>query len=139
MFKFRGQRKDNGEWVVGWYCMNSFGIVHWLKEETNTAHIIITKSGYVHEVHKESLSVSFGKLDSNKQEIFASFEIDGVMTTGGDVVELKHIQGKQFKVQYSAIGCEFIMQRPDSDIVWNVSNAGQFEITIIGKGGGNDK
>ena len=91
------------------------------------------------EIHKESLSISFGKLDSNKQEIFASFEIDGVMTTGGDVVELKHIQGKQFKVQYSAIGCEFIMQRPDSDIVWNVSNAGQFEITIIGKGGGNDE
>lgn len=128
MFKFRGQSTLTGEWVTGWHFMDVGLEIHY-----------ILSIGVPNEVHKETLSISFGKLDSNKQEIFASFEIDGVMTTGGDVVELKHIQGKQFKVQYSAIGCEFIMQRPDSDIVWNVSNAGQFEITIIGKGVGNDK
>lgn len=136
MFKFRGQRKDNGEWVVG----NLVELINVINGTKSKCYGIVDDATDINEeIHKESLSISFGKLDSNKQEIFASFEIDGVMTTGGDVVELKHIQGKQFKVQYSAIGCEFIMQRPDSDIVWNVSNAGQFEITIIGKGGGNDK
>ena len=131
MFKFRGQRKDNGKWVVGYYVV-------WYEIDEDV-HTIRADDGRYYKVHPSSLSIGFSKLDSTRAEIFASFEIDGVMTTGGDVVELKHIQGKQFKVQYSAIGCEFIMQRPDSDIVWNVSNAGQFEITIIGKGGGNDK
>lgn len=127
MFKFRGQVKSTPVWMTGYYTFDE-GENHYI--ENGIGRFTVTK---------ESLSVSFGKLDSNDQEIFASFEIDGVMTAGGDVVELKHIQGKQFKVQYSSIGCEFIMQRPDSDIVWNVSNAEQFEITIIGKGGGNDK
>lgn len=138
MFKFRGQRKVSGEWVVG-------------DLDTTTKNIdyeIWAGKDEWYAVHPNSLSISTGKLDSNGAEIFASFEIDGVMTEGGDVVEVKGNQDRSnngvFEVKYMArwdSGCEFELISAKGEEYDNSLHGGihSSEITIIGKqGGGNE-
>lgn len=137
MFRFRGKRKDNGEWVVGCYC-----------EKYSRACIYNKKDGFWYEIHQDSLSISTGKPDSKKEEIFASFPIDGVMTEGGDVVEVKGNQDRSnngvFEVKYMArwdSGCEFELISAKGEEYDNSLHGGihSSEITIIGKqGGGNE-
>lgn len=150
MFKFRGQR-NNGEWVVGHY------VAIWDSQYNHYNHYIYTgndraiddyRDGFVDErllVKPETLSVSFGKLDSTGTEIFASFEVDGVMTDGGDVAEVKGLEGFKYGIKYSLNGCGFMIYRTGCDtglvmsIISSISNINSSELTIIGKGGGNDK
>lgn len=126
MFRFRGKRKDNGEWVVGCYC-----------EKYSRACIYNKKDGFWYEIHPHALSVSFGKLDSNKQEIFASFEIDGVMTTGGDAVR---VNGNNYNIKYSPDLASFIavnVNGKESGKLFHYIDIDN--LTIIGKqGGGNE-
>lgn len=124
MFKFRGQRKDNGEWVVGWYWYDYASDTH-----------VIHYDGIDVAVHKESLSVSTGKLDSTDTEIFASFPLDGVMTTGGDVVE--QLGGWTMKACYDKFNSCFSLVN-DGGYAMLLSSFGSASLTIIGKGGGND-
>lgn len=128
MFKFRGQRKDNGEWEVGMLdCLYSSG------DEFK----YVTVNG--HEIHPSSLSISFGKLDSNKQEIFASFEIDGKMTRGGDVLS-NGVSVDSFDAYYDKQYATFYLRKRLTTKFWEhglMNESAKF--TIIGKGGGNDK
>jgi hypothetical protein len=76
MFKFRGQRVDNKEWIEG-------GLVY---DNTDNTYFVYSSFEYGEEVIPETLSMSTGQLDKNKEMIFGSFEVDGKMSKGGDVV-----------------------------------------------------
>jgi len=126
MFKFRGQTKS-GEWVVG-------------DLDTTTKNInyeIWAGKDEWYAVHPETLSVSTGKLDSNGVEIFASFEIDGVMTTGGDAVS---VNGNNYNIKYSPDLASFIavnVNGKESGKLFHYIDIDN--LTIIGKqGGGNE-
>jgi len=123
MFRFRGKRKDNGEWVVGCYC-----------EKYSRACIYNKKDGFWYEIHQDSLSISTGKLDSKGAEIFASFEIDGVMTTGGDAVS---VNGNNYNIKYSPDLASFIavnVNGKESGKLFHYIDIDN--LTIIGKQGG---
>lgn len=126
MFRFRGQRVDHdNEWITG-YCQKR-ALGYYIMPDYGDYEFML--------VYRETLSVSFGQLDSNKQEIFASFEVNGIMTKGGDVISVKGFDGKKYGVKYSINGSEFIIYQigVNSDIVWNISNAYIDDLTIIGK------
>lgn len=124
MFKFRGQTKS-GEWVVGWLIC--FG------EHIKSYVIYHTSDGVIcSEIHPHTLSVSFGKLDSNGVEIFASFEIDGVMTQGGDLVE---VGGEHYSVLYLSDTAQFCISG-ESGVVCPFADLYSQNLTIIGKQGG---
>lgn len=126
MFKFRGQRKDNGEWVVGYYVV-------WYEIDEDV-HTIRADDGRYYKVHPSSLSIGFSKLDSTDTEIFASFPLDDKMTTGGDVVSWYGGKGKPIVFEDS---CFWFGDKESDDIP--MFSLPSHEITIIGKGGGNDK
>lgn len=122
-FRFRGQRKDNGEWVVGWY-----------RGQPDCGCIMQEKDGYWCFIKPESLSISTGKLDSTGTEIFASFPIDGVMTEGGDALE--DFGEYPFPVIYSKDHCGFILTSEGE--YWSMlGDYRENALTIIGRGGGN--
>lgn len=133
MFRFRAQRKDNGEWVGGWY-VESYGVRDGIR--TNS-HCIATDGFHeYHEVHPHTLSISTGKLDSNDQEIFASFEVDGIMTEGGDVVRIKGYNNRLY-VQFDLRTCGFVVIDVATDtVIWSAGILNE-NFTIIGKQGGN--
>jgi len=129
MFRFRGQQKGNDEWIEGWYIQTR---AHVLDDndldDYPVNHLIVDEFMNEYDVYPHTLSISTGKPDSTEQEIFASFEIDGVMTTGGDVVNVprwKHLG--DMPVTYSAIWRKFIVG------YFELSSADSNEITIIGK------
>lgn len=139
-FRFRGQRKGEiGGFVTGWWYMSTI---------TEGQDVIRGEDGLAWRVKRETLSISTGKTDSTGMEIFASFEIDGVMTTGGDAVEVKGNQDRSnngvFEVKYMArwdSGCEFELISAKGEEYDNSLHGGihSSEITIIGKqGGGNE-
>lgn len=142
MFKFRGQTKS-GEWVVGGltrgYVNDELRYVYHVEDDELNLYL---------DIQPGTLSVSTGKLDSNGVEIFASFEVGGVMTDGGDVVEVKGNQDRSnngvFEVKYMArwdSGCEFELISAKGEEYDNSLHGGihSSEITIIGKQGcGNE-
>lgn len=127
MFRFRGQRVDNNEWITG-YCQKR-ALGYYIIPDYGDYEFMLVRG--------ETLSVSFGILDSKKKEIFASFILwnTNIMTKGGDVVSVKGFDGKKYGVKYSINGSEFIIYQigVDSDFVWNISNAYIDDLTIIGK------
>lgn len=132
MFKFRGQRKDNGEWVVGWLVLNAKNFGREVAE--NHWYIVPIERVYLcHEIHPHTLSISTGKLDSNGTEIFASFEIDGTMTEGGDVVRTT-LWGEAVAVYESGDNCAFKLNTINSSLGY-IGGFPSESLTIIGKGG----
>ena len=83
--KFRGRRKDTGEWVVGYLMRHDWGTTI-AQEEPSIRNTDKNKFVY-YEVHPSSLAMSIGITDKNGKMIFGSFEVDGVMSKGGDKCE----------------------------------------------------
>jgi len=90
MFIFRGQRIDNKEWIEGDYFCFPQDNHYIISPETKAFAYTVNKQdglvGYF-RVAPESLSISTGQLDKNEKMIFGSFEINGVITKGGDRVK----------------------------------------------------
>lgn len=129
MFKFRGQTKS-GEWVVGGltrgYVNDELRYVYHVEDDELNLYL---------DIQPGTLSVSTGKLDSNGVEIFASFEIDGVMTQGGDLVE---VGGEHYSVLYLSDTAQFCISG-ESGVVCPFADLYSQNLTIIGKqGGGNE-
>lgn len=134
MFRFRGQRKDSSEWIIGWYHR------HWFHEGQKFVHRISIDTQQRHdgfEINPHTLAISTGKLDSNGVEIFASFEIDGVMTTGGDAVS---VNGNNYNIKYSPDLASFIAVNVNGKESGKLFHCIDIDnLTIIGKqGGGNE-
>lgn len=128
MFKFRGQTKS-GEWVVGGltrgYVNDELRYVYHVEDDELNLYL---------NIQPGTLSVSTGKLDSNGVEIFASFEIDGVMTTGGDAVS---VNGNNYNIKYSPDLASFIavnVNGKESGKLFHYIDIDN--LTIIGKQGG---
>ena len=93
---FRGKRKDNGEWIEGYFEKYTDGSTHILvsAERKKTSEYDGKPFYCVHaekyEVFPESLSMQTGQKDKNKKEIFGSIPIDdkGTMSKGGDIVRI---------------------------------------------------
>jgi len=132
MFKFRGQTKS-GEWVVGGltrgYVNDELRYVYHVEDDELNLYL---------DIQPGTLSVSTGKLDSNGVEIFASFEIDGVMTTGGDAVKVENHSGNHQAVFESGVGFRLLpLYKADPYHIFQWMDS---SLTIIGKqGGGNDR
>ncbi len=129
-FRFRGQRKGEiGGFVTGWWYMSTL---------TEGQDVIRGEDGLAWRVKRETLSISTGKTDSTGMEIFASFEIDGVMTTGGDAVS---VNGNNYNIKYSPDLASFIavnVNGKESGKLFHYIDIDN--LTIIGKqGGGNDR
>jgi hypothetical protein len=84
MFKFRAQKIDNKEWIEGYHVFDKFVNKHYLQIPVDDDF-----DDYF-EVIPETLSMSTGQLDKNGTMIFSSFEVDGKITVGGDVVKLHY-------------------------------------------------
>jgi len=56
---FRGKRKDNGEWVKGYYVKDSLG-----------HQIVLKTDGSCFIIHPESVGMGTGRKDENKVEIY---------------------------------------------------------------------
>ena len=125
MFRFRGKRKDNGEWVVGAF-LQAHPTVCYIYDYNETRWVLI---------HYMTASISIGKLDSNGDEIFASFEVDGVMTKGGDVVRTT-LWGEALAVYESGDNCAFKLNTINSSLGY-IGGFPSESLTIIGKQGGN--
>lgn len=129
MFRFRGKRTDRDEWVTGWLGIYKSPFPN----SPLIYNIKVMELNRDYDVHKESISISTGKLDSTGTEIFASFEIDGKMTEGGDVV--KGISGGAYPIFYNADNTSFELKlrRIGKEVV--LGSLDTTTLTIIGKGG----
>lgn len=111
-----------GEWVVGYYVANLY----------SGTHYIATENRY-HEINPETLSIETQKLDSAGNMIFGSFELDGVMTQGGDVVS-NGISVDSFNVIYDKQYATFYFRKMHNTKFWEhglMSESDKY--TIIGK------
>lgn len=135
MFRFRGKRKDNKEWVVG--CLSDV-LYHTASNTTN--EYVIELNGSSFRVYQSSLSISIGKLDSKKDEIFASFPVNGVMTDGGDLVRFDiGNDSYDYAIKYSEEDGAFIASGYGNQTWQYVHEFFEFPkhiVTIIGKQGG---
>jgi len=77
--KFRGKRKDNGEWVEGFYCeFQDYGEISYCIRDY--------KYDIWDEVIPESVGMSTLQKDKNGVEIFGSIPINGKMSKGSDAL-----------------------------------------------------
>jgi hypothetical protein len=81
MFIFRAQKKT-GEWVEGYHWKNLFSGTHFIMQPSKGGMPDVINS----PVLPETLSMSTGQLDKNKDMIFGSFEVDGKMSKGGSEI-----------------------------------------------------
>lgn len=64
-----------------------YGLPHRVYKE-NTVDSMLLDDGTVEYIKPETLGVTYsGLTDKNGEQIYASFEIDGRMTKGGDIIE----------------------------------------------------
>jgi hypothetical protein len=126
---YRGQRIDNKEWLVGNlvvckpYDLRKWGInlVEPLRTYIRSLNIEWDNKGRCYrwkeyEVSPESLSMFTNQTDKNNIAIFGSFEIDGKMTRGGDIVLLLGNKHKKYTVKF-----------PEKcNVIWCVNTSGWF-------------
>ena len=88
---FRGKIIDTNQAVFGYYlrCSESGNdyIVEYLDETPDGNSLTSMLNVNCYQVHTESLAICTGLPDKNGKIIFSSFEIDGKMTKGGDILE----------------------------------------------------
>lgn len=85
MFKFRALTTEDNEILVGELIRDCD--TYYIKP-TNVSYVYFDAYLGIHQIKPETLSVTYsGLVDKNGTEIYASFEIDGEMTKGGDVVK----------------------------------------------------
>ena len=87
MTKYRGIRKDNGEWVEGNLVNNLWG--YFIIQHFGIQNEIIVSS-IASQVIPESISLFTTLTDKTGKEIFGSIPVNGVMSRGGDVLKFNY-------------------------------------------------
>lgn len=85
--KFRGVRKDNGEYVFGSLVYNPNVKCEILSIEIKTNYYSFINT---HDVHPDSVAQYTCMNDRNGIEIYGSIYLDGKLTKGGDIAIIKH-------------------------------------------------
>jgi len=118
MFKFRGFTKS--EFIEGDLVKREG---YWIYKD-NKAYSIIP----------ESLAVTYtGLTDKSGNQIYASFEVGGKMSKGGDVVELIYVDTKMQAIVKFSNGC---FELKSKGTIWGLLKRAyelNFPIEIIGK------
>ncbi len=96
---YRGKRKDNGEWVYGFYIFfkkrkGAFGQV--ITESDFDRHVICTLKGELIEVIPETVCEYIGLTDKNKKKIF---EGDRLSHRSNSFVYTVKFEEGQFKIE----------------------------------------
>ncbi len=73
MRQYRGIRIDTNEWVYGWYFETGLGVP------------MITKDGFSHEVHPDTVGQSAGIKDKNGVEIYFGCQVKHVDSMGSRI------------------------------------------------------
>ena len=132
MFKFRAKTKEN-YWIEGFLNISPSGIYS-ITEKHNREIII-----------PESLSVTYtGLTDKNGKQIYASFEVDGKMSRGGDIINgigmLEDNEGYETEIPLDNLNVQFdghrftITDNIKFPLQWYVNFLYQMaNIEIIGK------
>jgi hypothetical protein len=109
MFIFRAQKIDNKEWIEGYHVFDKFVNKHYLQIPVDDDF-----DDYF-EVIPGTLSMSTGLKDKNGTMIFGSFEVDGKMNKGGDVVRLGGWWNASGPAGY---------EKPEQSVYWEKDNCG---------------
>lgn len=93
---FRGKRKDNGEWLEGFYLSNDNKAYILTQEELNNSldDGELLHTCWVHEVDPETVGWFTGSYDKNKKRIFE-----------GDLVELRDLYAKDVVLFMEIVHC----------------------------------
>ena len=89
--KFRGIRKDNGEYVYGSLILTPYPYDRCsiITFRNDTEYGILRYSSVSSEVHPDSVAQYTCMNDRNGKEIYGSIYLDGKLTKGGDVVIIR--------------------------------------------------
>ena len=117
-----------GKWVVGWLL---YSIVGTRNGEDYWGYRILDGHKY-HSIIPSTLSIETGKLDTTGNMIFMSYEMNGLMTKGGDVVASHYGYEGNVVLKDSAMGIQWY-KGANIDRHKYSQLCSAFNLTIIGK------
>ena len=107
MFKFRGITLD-GYWITGYLTYSKKEKLYYITEDNDNE--------FSFPVIPESLAVTYtGLTDKNGNSIFASFEVDGKLSRGGDIINgigiIEDNEGYETEIPLDNLKIQFDGQR----------------------------
>ena len=128
MLKYRGITLD-GYWITGYLTYSKKEKLYYITEDNDNE--------FSFPVIPESLSVTYtGLTDKNGNQIYASFEVDGKMSKGGDIISYidEIMNGSQSGVIYEDTSNEGNMFFDAKLLQFNVSNRISIDIESLFEG-----
>jgi hypothetical protein len=138
MFDYKGIAKIGNRELIGdlvrrngkYYIMPH----NYVQSMYNIRDLLFVVLDDEYEVFPESLSVTYtGLTDKNGNQIYASSEIDGKMSRGGDILKFGAQLGSISDVKFITKNAGFLVRDKYGDWLWLYDVIASTDIEIIGK------